>query len=90
MPTRLFLVSGRVQGVSFRATTREAAKSMGLVGWVRNLDDGRVEALATGDTDGLKRFEEFLWQGAPMADVTEVQKDDTIADESLSDFTIVR
>jgi acylphosphatase len=48
------LVSGRVQGVGFRYFTREVAARCGLGGWVKNLDDGRVELVAEGDEDSLR------------------------------------
>lgn len=52
--------TGRVQGVGFRHTTEEIALRIGLVGWVRNLHDGRVEVIAEGGKDGLDEFLENL------------------------------
>jgi acylphosphatase len=49
-------VSGRVQGVFFRASTRDTARGLGLTGWVRNLSDGRVEGLFEGDEEALRRL----------------------------------
>lgn len=69
---RRFWVSGRVQGVYFRASAREAARGLGLRGWVRNLPDGRVEALAAGPADALDAFGRWLAQGPPQASVTSV------------------
>ncbi len=57
--------SGRVQGVGFRITAEEAAHSVGVVGWVKNLRDGRVELLAEGEEETLKRFLEDIRTG-PM------------------------
>lgn len=65
-------VSGRVQGVFYRASTRAQALTLGLSGFARNLDDGRVEVLACGDTKALKQLEAWLWQGPPGAQVNEV------------------
>jgi len=48
MPAARFFISGRVQGVYFRASTREQARALGLQGSARNLDDGRVEVIASG------------------------------------------
>lgn len=64
------LVAGRVQGVFFRASTREQALRLGLTGHVRNLPDGRVEVLACGDPDQVSQLREWLRNGPPMADVT--------------------
>ncbi|MCC7412216.1 MAG: acylphosphatase [Gammaproteobacteria bacterium] len=67
------LVSGRVQGVSFRAATRTLACSLGLVGWVRNLPDGRVEVRADGPPDALRRLRRWLHTGPPGARVHAVE-----------------
>ena len=77
MPTRHYLVEGRVQGVCFRASARDAARRQGLAGWVRNLDDGRVEALASGEVAALDAFERWLAAGPPRAQVTRVVARDT-------------
>jgi acylphosphatase len=60
-------VSGRVQGVFFRASTRDAARNLGLTGWVRNLPDGRVEALFEGDERALAQIIEWCRTGPPGA-----------------------
>jgi len=67
------LISGRVQGVCFRAYARDEARKLGLRGWVRNLPDGRVEALAQGDPAKLARFEAWCQQGPSHARVREVE-----------------
>ena len=64
------LVSGRVQGVFFRASTREQALALGLCGEARNLPDGRVEVLACGDPRAVDQLRDWLRQGPPMAQVT--------------------
>lgn len=66
------LVSGRVQGVSFRAHTAAVARELGLVGWVRNLDDGRVEAVAEGPRDTVEAWIAWARRGPPLASVTAV------------------
>lgn len=68
-----FLVSGRVQGVFYRASTVERARQLGLSGWVRNRDDGDVEVVACGDEADLKQLEAWLWQGPAHAKVDAVQ-----------------
>jgi acylphosphatase len=68
----LCLVAGRVQGVFFRACTREQAQRLGLTGYARNLADGRVEVLACGEPDAVAHLREWLRNGPPNADVTGV------------------
>ncbi|MFT4196828.1 MAG: acylphosphatase [Pseudoxanthomonas sp.] len=67
-----FLVSGRVQGVFFRASTREQALRLGLHGSARNLADGRVEVIAAGTAEALAQLEAWLRQGPPAARVEQV------------------
>jgi acylphosphatase len=66
-------VSGRVQGVFFRETTRRQALSLGISGHAINLDDGRVEVLACGEESKLLQLETWLHQGPEYALVTDVQ-----------------
>ena len=67
------LVAGRVQGVSFRASTREKAMELGVRGWVRNLPDGRVEALLQGEAEAVEALKKWLWRGPTLAQVVDVQ-----------------
>jgi acylphosphatase len=67
------LISGRVQGVFFRAHTRDEARARGLKGWVRNLPDGRVAALFEGDKAVIDTMLTWCHQGPPYAHVDEVQ-----------------
>lgn len=73
MLCRRCLVSGRVQGVFYRATAQERARELGLLGYARNLADGRVEVLACGDQASVDAFVEWLWTGATAAKVTAVE-----------------
>lgn len=66
-------VSGRVQGVFYRATTREKAAEAGVAGWVRNLDDGRVEAVFEGAEDAVESMVEWCHEGSPRARVEDVE-----------------
>lgn len=68
-----FIVSGRVQGVWYRASTQQQAVQLGLQGWVRNLPDGRVELVAAGEQELLDQLQEWLWQGPIHAQVEHVQ-----------------
>jgi len=61
--TKHYLISGRVQGVGYRRFAQARASELGLSGWVRNLDDGRVEAVAQGPENDLLRLETFLRSG---------------------------
>ena len=65
-------VTGRVQGVYYRATTRDEATERGVDGWVRNLDDGRVEAVFEGDPDAVEEMVDFCYEGTEMANVSTV------------------
>lgn len=69
---RRYLVSGRVQGVGFRYFAEERALVEGITGYVRNLPDGRVEALAEGDLEALMRFERAIRHGPSGARVEDV------------------
>lgn len=64
---------GRVQGVFFRASTRDKAVLLGLRGWVRNRSDGTVEAVAEGEEAALQALVAWVHRGPPIADVTEVE-----------------
>ncbi len=66
------IVSGRVQGVSYRASTVVAAEARNLTGWVRNLPDGRVELEAQGDTAQVDSLLDWCKQGPPAARVDRV------------------
>ncbi|PSQ15687.1 acylphosphatase [Halobacteriales archaeon QS_8_69_26] len=66
-------VSGKVQGVYFRATTRDTASEKGVDGWVRNLRDGRVEAVFEGPEDDVAAMVEFCHEGSPAARVDDVE-----------------
>ncbi|QOC22992.1 acylphosphatase [Wenzhouxiangella sp. AB-CW3] len=71
--TRCWLISGRVQGVFFRESTRRQAEPLGLSGHAVNLSDGRVEVLAHGRPPALDELEQWLHQGPPAARVDSVE-----------------
>jgi acylphosphatase len=81
-------VSGQVQGVGYRQSCRQMARSLGLVGWVRNDADGRVEVFAQGPGDNVDRLVGWLWSGPSMAVVTGVESDAVAPDLTLRDFFI--
>ena len=76
MPTVRFLVSGRVQGVFFRASARVEAQRLGVSGSARNLADGRVEVVASGTDAALASLEEWLRTGPPAARVESVVREE--------------
>lgn len=75
MPAARFLVSGHVQGVFFRASTRDEARVLGVAGSATNLADGRVEVIAEGSAPALAALERWLWQGPPAARVAAVTRE---------------
>ena len=87
-PTRTrVLVSGHVQGVFFRDSTREKAQALGLAGWVRNLPDGRVEALFEGDGDRVEEMVSWCKDGPPEARVQDVSSENEEL-ENLEGFEV--
>jgi acylphosphatase len=87
--TRLHaIVSGIVQGVNFRAHTREHARQLGLTGWVRNRYDGTVEVTAEGPRHALEQFARYLQHGPPAARVSGVQIEWSDGRDEFSGFDI--
>ncbi|MCP4407649.1 MAG: acylphosphatase [Gammaproteobacteria bacterium] len=80
-------VSGRVQGVFFRSSTREQAKQLGLTGYARNLPDGRVEVYACGQLEALEELKVWLSRGPAHAKVSAVECE-ALAYESLQGFRV--
>lgn len=88
MICRRSFVSGRVQGVFYRATCARKAQSLGISGHARNLADGRVEVLACGDADVVAAFIAWLWEGSPASRVTAVETTDVVEEiQRLAGFT---
>ena len=81
-------VRGRVQGVFFRDSTQQAARRLGLRGWVRNLPDGRVETVFQGERDACEKALDFVRKGPPSARVDEVDTRWEDDQEDLVDFRI--
>lgn len=86
---RHYRVSGKVQGVFYRASTQARAQALGLNGWVRNCPDGSVELLASGAAEALEQLEDWLWQGPERARVTAVEAT-RVSFEPLSGFEVRR
>lgn len=83
-----FVVSGTVQGVFFRASTRDRALQLGLRGRVRNLPDGRVEVIAAGAAAAIDSLAQWLRQGSPAAMVVSVERGE--ADPRDADATVTQ
>ncbi len=88
MKRKRVFISGRVQGVYFRVFTRDAAAGFGLKGWVRNLPDGRVEAVFEGDEQSVERMLKWCWEGSPSSRVDKVEIIDEHYRGEFADFII--
>ncbi len=65
-------ISGKVQGVFYRANTKEMAAQIGIDGWVKNLNDGRVEAVFEGERKDIEKIIDWCWEGSPQANVEDI------------------
>ncbi len=90
MAARRFIVHGHVQGVGFRYFTLEAARALGVRGFVRNLPDGSVEALAEGEMAALDKLHGMLLEGPPGSRVTRVVVETASPAGAHDDFRISR
>jgi acylphosphatase len=86
MIARRLVVSGRVQGVGYRAAMIEAAHAIGISGWVRNRDDGTVEAVVQGEDERIERMLTWCRRGPPAARVTEIATGVLDVDTGLESF----
>lgn len=77
------MVRGKVQGVWFRASTRDVAVRLGLAGHARNLPDGRVEVLVNGDAGAIDQVQAWLHEGPPMARVDGVERIDAEGNDAI-------
>lgn len=84
------IVTGRVQGVSYRAATQKTANHLGIVGWVRNKADGSVEILAEGHPDQLQQFQAWCAKGPLWARVEKLAISEVPYAEPYTCFEIVR
>ncbi len=83
------VIEGRVQGVFFRASTRDEARARGLAGWVRNRADGRVEAVFEGDKAVVENMLAWCRKGPPYAYVDQIDIDWQPYQGDLADFRVV-
>lgn len=82
-------VSGRVQGVGFRAFIKRNAKELSLKGWVKNLPDGRVETIVEGKKGEIKRFIKILKEGSNRSRIEDIDIKKEDYKDSFSDFKII-
>lgn len=87
MIARRCLVSGKVQGVFYRASTAERARALGVTGYAKNLPDGRVEVLACGEDAQVKELIDWLWKGPPAAKVQSAEIQDADPAEAPEGFS---
>ena len=83
------IVSGRVQGVYFRGSTRREAMKYGVTGWVRNLPDGRVEAVFEGEKEDVDKSIDFVSRGPSHSKVTDVELELQEYSGEFDDFRII-
>lgn len=83
-------IKGRVQGVFFRESARREAERLGLKGFVRNLDDGSVEAVAEGPRGALEQFISWCHRGPPAARVDEIRATEEPATHEFHAFSVER
>jgi acylphosphatase len=84
---RRCFISGRVQGVFYRASTRQKATELGCAGYARNLPDGRVEVLAVGEPQAVQGLLDWLWRGSPASEVKLVEVQEVTL-EDLDDLPV--
>ena len=89
MPTVHLIINGRVQGVFYRATAKKVAEDIGVTGWVKNTDEGKVEILATGSNNQLQKLIQWCKIGPSKAVVTDVLVSDR-KEENFKGFDIIR
>jgi acylphosphatase len=82
-------ISGKVQGVAFRHDTQRTALSLNLTGWVKNLPDGRVEAVFEGENDSIDAMRAWCSKGPPLAHVLHVDIQEKSCKREFSDFRVL-
>ena len=82
------IISGRVQGVWFRASTKQQAEKLGLTGWVRNISSGQVEAVFEGESDKLDEMIKWCHKGPSLSKVENVEIKKQTPTDAFDDFSI--
>jgi acylphosphatase len=89
MPTVYLLIKGKVQGVFYRATAKEEADQLQITGWIKNTEEGYVEAVASGSQTALDQFINWCKRGPRKAEVADVEIK-TLPEETFKQFSIIR
>ena len=89
MPTIHLIIEGKVQGVFFRATARDVAEELGITGWIRNTEEGTVEATLSGAREQLNEFVKWSKKGPERAVVTDVKVTEK-EEEKFESFRVIR
>lgn len=84
------LVQGKVQGVFFRENTKQKAQELGLTGWVKNTDEGAVEAVFEGEKEKVSEIVEWLKNGPPLAKVENVEIEWQEYQNEFTGFQVIR
>ena len=82
------VISGKVQGVWFRASTKDKAEQLNIKGWVRNTSDGKVEAMFEGDEENVNEILKWCYQGPPLAEVENVKVKKQVPSNDLDCFSV--
>lgn len=82
------VISGRVQGVWFRATTKQKAEQLGLTGWVRNTYDGNVEAVFEGEENSVQEMLDWCRHGPPLSKVENIEVKNESPTNGFDSFSI--
>jgi len=83
-------ISGRVQGVFFRASAKKKARGLGITGWIKNLPGGRVEAVLEGDSESVEKIVDWAKKGPPAAKVQDIEVEEKEYRAQFDSFKIVR
>lgn len=89
LTSKRYFIRGRVQGVGFRYFVQQVANDLGITGYTRNLDDGRVEVYAMGTVEQLNELSGSLWKGPRMSEVRAVDEQEA-APAKMTGFRIER
>ncbi|CAN5264091.1 acylphosphatase [soil metagenome] len=89
MPTVNLLIKGKTQGVFYRAKAKEKADVLGVTGWIKNIPEGRVEAMVTGSQLQLDAFIDWCKKGTEKSEVSEVIVT-PLGDHLYNEFTVIR
>jgi acylphosphatase len=90
MPSIHLLIKGKVQGVFFRASTKDMAEKLDIRGWVKNTEEGDVEVRAQGEEESLEKFIAWCRKGPSKAIVTHVEINRDLPEEKFDRFRIAR